>query len=92
MLFAVVGASVGFSNLLMITWLPLHISKEMMGRVMSIFMLSSMGLMPISTAASGFIAEYNLTLLFVLNGSLLSVVAILALFNKRLRAIRAEAK
>ncbi len=88
-LFAVVGASSGFSNLLLITWLQRHISKDMMGRVMSIVMLFSMGLMPISAAVGGFIAEYSLTFLFVLNGSLLVVTVILSLLNQKVRTMRA---
>jgi len=88
-LFAVVGASTGFSNLLLITWLQKRISKEMMGRVMSIIMLASMGLMPISAAVAGFVANTSLTLLFALNGSLLVLTAILSLLNKKVRAMRA---
>ncbi|MCC7446200.1 MAG: MFS transporter [Anaerolineae bacterium] len=88
-LFGVAGFSGGFSNLLLITWLQRRISKEMMGRVMSIVMLSSMGLMPISSAVSGFIAEYNLTLLFVLNGALLVVTVIVSLMNRNVRTMRA---
>jgi MFS family permease len=88
-LFAIGGASSGFSNLLLITWLQRYISKEMMGRMMSIVMLTSMGLMPISAALSGFIAEYNLTLLYVLNGSLLIVTVVLSLLNQKVRTMRA---
>jgi len=88
-LFAVVGASSGFSNLLLITWLQRRISKEMMGRVMSIVMLSSMGLMPISSAVAGVIAQQSLTLLFALNGSLLVVTVILSLLNPVVRSMRA---
>jgi MFS family permease len=88
-LFALIGASSGFSNLLLITWLQRRISPEMMGRVMSILMLSSMGLMPISSALGGFIAEYSLTLLFVLSGALLVVTVVLSLLNKQVRTMRA---
>jgi MFS family permease len=88
-LFAIGGASSGFSNLLLITWLQRYISKEMMGRMMSIVMLTSMGLMPVSAALSGFIAEYNLTLLYVLNGSLLIVTVAVSLLNQKVRTMRA---
>jgi len=88
LLFAVAGASSGFSNLLLITWLQRRISKEMMGRIMSFVMLASMGLMPISAAVAGFIAEYSLTTLFVLNGSLLVVTVVLSLLKKNVRDMR----
>jgi MFS family permease len=88
-LFAVVGTSYGFSNLLIITWLQQRISKEMMGRIMSIVMLSSTGLMPISSALGGLLASYSLTLLFALNGSLLVLLVIVSLFNSYVRGMRA---
>jgi MFS family permease len=88
-LFAMVGTSYGFSNLLIITWLQQRISKEMMGRIMSIVMLSSTGLMPISSALGGLLASYSLTLLFALNGSLLVLLVIVSLFNSYVRGMRA---
>jgi MFS family permease len=88
-LFAIGGASSGFSNLLLITWLQRYINKDMMGRMMSIVMLTSMGLMPVAAAVSGFIAEYNLTLVYVLNGSLLILTVVVSLLNKTVRTMRA---
>jgi MFS family permease len=88
-LFAFAGLCSGFSNLLLFTWLQRRISQEMMGRVMSILMLSSVGLMPISSALGGVIAEYNLTLLFVLNGTLLVLTVAFSLLNKSVRTMRA---
>jgi MFS family permease len=88
-LFALVGTSYGFSNLLIITWLQQRISKEMMGRVMSIVMLSSLGMMPISSALGGLLASYSLTLLFALNGGLLVLLVIVSLFNTAIRGMRA---
>jgi MFS family permease len=88
-LFAAIGASSGFSNLLLITWFQRRVSKEVLGRVMSIAMLSSVGLMPISSALGGFIAEYNLSLLYALCGSLLVLVVVLSLLNRNVRTMRA---
>jgi MFS family permease len=87
LLFALAGTSYGFSNVLVITWLQRYVSKEMMGRVMSIVMLCSTGLVPLSAALGGFIAEYSLTVLFALNGALLVVTVGLALLNSKLRAM-----
>ena len=88
-MFAITGASSGFSNLLLITWLQRRVSKDMLGRVMSIVMLSSVGLMPLSSALGGVIAEYNLTALFVLNGSLLVLTVIVSLLDRNVRTMRA---
>ncbi|MCB9450267.1 MAG: MFS transporter [Anaerolineaceae bacterium] len=88
-LFALVGSSYGFSNLLVITWLQKRISKELMGRIMSIVMLSSTGLMPISSALAGIVAEHDLTLLFALNGTLLLALVGGALLNRPIRRMQA---
>lgn len=88
-LFAIAGSSYGFSNVLVITWLQRYVSPEMMGRVMSIVMLCSTGLVPLSAAAGGFTAEYSLTLLFALNGILLVVTVILALLKTKIPTLRA---
>ncbi len=88
-LFAATGASSGFSNLHLITWLQRRVTKEVLGRVMSIIMLSSVGLMPIAAAVGGYIAEYNLSLLFALSGVLLVVTVAVSLLNPDVRAMRA---
>jgi MFS family permease len=87
-LFALIGASSGFSNLLLLTWLQRRIAKDMLGRVMSIVMLSSMGLMPIAAAVGGFVAEYNLSLLFAVSGGLLVVTVVVSLLNRQVRTMR----
>ncbi len=89
LLFGVTGASSGFSNLLLLTWLQRRVSKEMMGRVMSFTMLASMGLMPIASAVGGLVAEYSLTTLFVVNGVLLVVTVALSMLNTEVRNMRA---
>lgn len=86
-MFLVIGASVGFTNLVFITWLQKRIAKEMMGRVMSMVMLASLGLMPIASSIGGIIAEISLPLLFAGSGVLLVLTSILALSNPRVRRL-----
>ena len=88
-LYAVGSASAGFSNLLLITWFQRNVNKDMMGRLISILMLSSTGLMPISASINGFVADWNLTALYVINGALLVVTVVVALLNQRVRSLRA---
>jgi hypothetical protein len=46
----------------------------MLGRIMSLLMLSSAGLVPISQAISGAVGAWNLTLLFISAGGLIVLV------------------
>jgi MFS family permease len=87
--FAIAGLSSGFSNLVLVTWLQKRIDKTMMGRVMSMVMLASFGIIPIGAAVAGLIADHSLTLLFGLNGLLLVGVVGIALLNPRVRGLRA---
>jgi hypothetical protein len=56
----------------------------MLGRIMSLLMLSSMGLIPISQALSGAVSTWNLTLLFVSAGGLIVLVTIWIAFQPAL--------
>jgi hypothetical protein len=46
----------------------------MLGRIMSLLMLSSAGLVPVSQALSGAISSWNLTVLFVSAGALILLI------------------
>jgi MFS family permease len=87
-LFALMGATTGFTNVLMITWLQRKIVKEMMGRMMSLVMLAGMGLAPLSSAVAGLIAERSLPLMFVSAGVLLLITSLLSLLNPHVRSLQ----
>ena len=50
-----IGISLGFSNLLTITWIQRRIPGTLMGRVMSVMMVGSLGLVPISMLVAGLV-------------------------------------
>jgi hypothetical protein len=64
-----------------------HITKEMIGRVMSVIVLAEVGLGPISNALAGALADLNLTALFVVAGGLLTLTAVLAALNREVRMV-----
>lgn len=72
----VLGMANGFIGITIMTWLQQQTPAAMMGRVMSLVAFSSFGLLPLSFALSGAIAQINVTLLFVLAGSAMGVVTI----------------
>jgi MFS family permease len=85
-LWLLIGLGAGFGNVTVITLTQTLVSKDMMGRFMSLIVLAEVGLTPVSNALAGLIADVNVTALFVLAGCLLSVTALLALTNRELRA------
>ena len=67
----VLGLGAGYIVIILLTWLQRKIPEEMMGRMMSLVMLSQVGLTPISQAVSGVVLEISLAALFVGTGVLL---------------------
>jgi hypothetical protein len=75
----------GFGSLNLITITQTRVVKPMMGRFMSLLALTEVGLVPISNALSGLLADWNATTLFLLAGVSLTVTGLLAAGNSRLR-------
>ena len=65
------GIGTGVINTYGVSWLQRRTDPAMQGRVMSIVMLASMGLTPLSYAVSGAIAEVDPTLLFLIAGGMM---------------------
>lgn len=76
----------GYVNILAITWLQKRIPETLMGRVMSLIMFASLGLVPISSALSGAILELNVAVLFIGSGVLM--VAWMVFFIATVPALR----
>jgi MFS family permease len=74
-LMVLLGLGNGYVTIILFTSMQNRTPKTMMGRIMSLLTLSSIGLVPVSQALSGTIIAVNLTLLFVLAGVLIVVVA-----------------
>ena len=67
-LMLLMGIGDGYIAILVITWFQSSTPKAMLGRLMSLVMLSSTGLLPISQALSGLIAKWSISGLFVVAG------------------------
>ena len=70
-LMVLLGLGTGYVTIILFTWIQTRTPKAMLGRIMSLLMLASAGLLPISQAISGAVGAWNLTLLFVAAGGLL---------------------
>jgi len=62
----------------------------MLGRMMSLLMLSSIGLIPISQAIAGALSKWNLTLVFALPGALVLLLTIWIALQPELKSFSAS--
>ena len=77
-LMLLIGLGNGYISITLFTWMQLRTPKAMLGRMMSMMMLSNTGLVPISQAFSGAVSRWSLTWLFAGAGGLILLVAIWA--------------
>lgn len=84
---AIAGIATGVINTYAVSWLQRRTDPEMQGRVMSLVMLASVGLTPIGFAASGAIADWSVTALFVFAGGLTLLGAAGAAVSRTVRSL-----
>jgi hypothetical protein len=86
-LLALMGAGVGFVNVQFSSWVQTRVNPALMGRVMSVLLFSGIGMIPISYAIAGVLAQWNLRGLFVIAGTVLVGFAAIGLSRRQVRAI-----
>lgn len=84
---ALMGLAIGFVNVQFSAWIQLRVERTLLGRVMSVLMFSAVGLIPISHAVAGAVAQWSLPALFIGAGALLSLSSALALTGKAARHV-----
>ena len=82
---AIIGLAAGCTNTVVITWLQTQTAPEMIGRVISVVMLTAVGLTPFSYLLAGVLAQRDLGLLFAASGLLVLTLAGSALAYKPAR-------
>lgn len=82
------GISTGVVNTYALSWLQRRTDSAMQGRVMSLVMLASMGLAPVSFALSGAIADFNPTLLFLIGGGMILLCGLGTAASRQVRSLR----
>jgi MFS family permease len=86
-LLAVMGLGVGFVNVQFSAWVQMRVDRAILGRVMSVLMFSAVGLVPISYAVAGFLAQWSLPSVFFLFGGLLAATSALTVTGRAAREI-----
>jgi MFS family permease len=84
-LLLLVGLGNGYIGILLFTWMQTRTPKDMLGRMMSLLMFSSIGLVPVSQAISGAISKWNLTVLFASAGALVLLLTLWMAFQPELK-------
>ena len=79
------GCAAGLVNLHILTWIQQRAAAEIRGRVMSVLMVASVGLAPVSIVVAGFLAQWHMQRMFVIAGGATVAVAAAA---ARLRTLR----
>jgi MFS family permease len=83
-LLLIIGLGNGYLSIILITWMQVRTPREMLGRMMSLFMLSNIGLIPVSQALSGALIRWDLNALFLAAGALVLLVTAWMVFQPAL--------
>jgi MFS family permease len=84
----VIGVLAAFMNVHISAWVMQRIDVAVRGRVASVLMLASFGIMPISFAVAGFLIAWNLKFTFLIAGLAMLITAAGASLQKPVREIQ----
>ncbi len=77
----------GYIIVFVTTWLQKHVPPERMGRVMAVVMFSTQGLFPVSSAAAGALARWDLAAMLLIGGIAALLVALSGLMITKVRRL-----
>jgi hypothetical protein len=88
---AVIGLAVGAFNgyilVFLVTWVQSRPPEEFVGRLMSLLLFASTGLIPVSMALSGVVSRVDVAGLLVVSGLLIVLISLAMLFSPTVRAM-----
>lgn len=84
---AAMGLINGYIALLFITWLQRKTVRSLQGRMMSLLMLASMGMVPVSQLLAGFLIRLSFSVVIAVAGVGMVVLSLLALSLPSVRAM-----
>ncbi len=84
---ALLGLGAGYINVKMVAWLQARTPGPVLGRVMSLVMVASLGLQPLSYAAAGALADLHVSVMFLVAGALIVAAAAWGAANRNIREI-----
>jgi len=81
------GAANGYVVIIFRTWLQTSTQEARLGRMMSLLMFASAGLLPLSSLLTGALIGVHVVGLFVVSGSLMTLLVLLMLRNPSIRSL-----
>lgn len=90
LLTAAAGTALGYGNLLGITWIQVRIPPELMGRVMSLMITGSVGLVPVSMFLAGVLVQIDVDATMLLAGTAMAILAGGSLLSASVRNLGLE--
>jgi MFS family permease len=85
---ALMAAAAALANVHIVAWLQQRVDPAVRGRVMSVVMLSALGLAPVSLAVAGLLIAWDLKLMFLLAGAAMLLVTAVGALQKEVREIQ----
>lgn len=83
----IMDAANGYVVIIFITWLQTSTQEAMLGRMMSLLMFASAGLLPLSSLLTGALIGLHVVGLFVISGSLMTLLVLMMLRNPSIRSL-----
>lgn len=87
-LLMVMGCFNGFLNVQIQAWFQQRVDRAVLGRVISVSMLSAFGLMPLSMAAAGAAVGWSAKWMFMISGVAVIAVSVFGALQKPVREIK----
>ena len=87
---AVAGLNLGYGNLLGITWIQARIPPELMGRVMSLMITGSVGLVPVSMFVAGIAVQVDVDTTMLVAGFGMALMSVGSLLSPAVRHLGLE--
>lgn len=81
------GVGNGYLTITMFTWVQTRTPRDMLGRTMSLLLLASAGLLPVSQAVAGVLAKWSLPGLFAAAGCLILLCTLWTAMQPGLRVL-----
>jgi MFS family permease len=81
------GVCAGLVNVQISSWIQLRVQPAMRGRIMSVLMFVSLGLVPISLAVAGVLAQWNVKAMFLLGATAMLLATMAGALHRSVRSI-----
>jgi hypothetical protein len=82
---AAIGLIDGWVLIQFTTWLQLRSPEVLLGRIMALLMFAFVGLAPVANTVLGWLIEWNLVLIILVSGGLLTLLSFWAAFRPNIK-------